>query len=125
MLPIIAVCLRITIAVMKHCEKVNQGAKGYYGLYFHISVHYGRKLRQELKQGRNLEAGADAEAMEECCLLPCSCDLLSLFSYRTPDHQSGGWSHPQWTPSSIISCFTNSYVIFSTKIPPMVFAFLA
>jgi hypothetical protein len=27
---------------------------------------------QELKQGRNLEAGADAEAMEECCLLDCS-----------------------------------------------------
>jgi hypothetical protein len=30
-----------------------------------------RKSRQELTQGRNLEAGADAEAMEGCCLLAC------------------------------------------------------
>ena len=87
MLPIIAVCLRITIAVMKHCEKVNQGAKGYYGLYFHISVHYGRKLRQELKQGRNLEAGADAEAMEGAAYWLPSPGLFSLLSYRTQDYQ--------------------------------------
>ena len=31
-----------------------------------------KEVRQELKQGRDLEAGADAEAMEECCLLVCS-----------------------------------------------------
>jgi hypothetical protein len=29
------------------------------------------EVRQELKQGRNLETGADAEAMEECFLLAC------------------------------------------------------
>jgi hypothetical protein len=28
-----------------------------------------RSPGQELKQGRNLEAGADTEAMEGCCLL--------------------------------------------------------
>jgi hypothetical protein len=27
---------------------------------------------QELKQGRNMEAGADAEAITGCCLLACS-----------------------------------------------------
>jgi hypothetical protein len=27
---------------------------------------------QELKQGRNLEVAADAEAMEGCCLVACS-----------------------------------------------------
>lgn len=31
-----------------------------------------RKSGQELKQDRNLEAGADAEAMEGGCLLVCS-----------------------------------------------------
>jgi hypothetical protein len=41
----------------------------------------------ELKQSRNLEAGADAEAMEGAayCLTPHG--LLSLLSYRTQDHQ--------------------------------------
>ena len=46
-----------------------QGGDGLFGLYIHITVQ--RKSGQELKQGRNLEAGADAEAMEECCLLMC------------------------------------------------------
>ena len=41
-------------------------------VYFHIAVHHQKKSGQELKQGRNLEAGADAEAMEGCCLLACS-----------------------------------------------------
>jgi hypothetical protein len=35
-------------------------------------VKSGRKSEQELKQGKNLEAGADAGAMEGCCLLTCS-----------------------------------------------------
>ena len=30
-----------------------------------------KKSGQELKEGSNLEAGADAEAMEEYCLLAC------------------------------------------------------
>jgi hypothetical protein len=40
-------------------------------LYFHIAVHHQRKTGQDLTQGRNLEAGADAEAMEGCYLLVC------------------------------------------------------
>jgi hypothetical protein len=43
-----------------------------------------RKVRTGT-QGRNLEAGAAGEAMEECCLLAFSCGLLSLLSYRTQD----------------------------------------
>ena len=39
--------------------------KGSFGLYFYITVHHQRKSVQELKNGRNLEAGADAEAMEK------------------------------------------------------------
>lgn len=34
-------------------------------------------------QGRNLRAGNEAEAMEEACLLACSCDLFSLHIYTT------------------------------------------
>jgi hypothetical protein len=50
-------------------KKAIWGGKGLFSLYFHIAAHHKRKLEQELTQGRNLEAGADAEAMEECCLL--------------------------------------------------------
>jgi len=32
-------------------------------------IHHRKKSGQELKEGRNLEAGADAEAVEGCCLL--------------------------------------------------------
>jgi hypothetical protein len=38
------------------------GGKGLFSLCFHITVHHQRKSGQELKQGRNLEAGADTEA---------------------------------------------------------------
>ena len=38
---------------------------------------------QELKQDRNLEAGADAEAMEECISLL----LMACSAYKTQDHQ--------------------------------------
>jgi hypothetical protein len=62
------------------------GWKGFTQL-LHIIVHHQRMWRQELKQGRNPETRTDAEAMEGCCLLTYSYDLLSLFSYRTQDHQ--------------------------------------
>jgi hypothetical protein len=39
-------------------------------LHFHIVIYHRRKSEQELKQGRNLEAGT--EAIEEFCLLACS-----------------------------------------------------
>jgi hypothetical protein len=55
-------------------------------LYFHIIVHHWRKLGQELKQGRNLEAGADSEAMEECYLLACfsmACSACFLTESRS------------------------------------------
>jgi hypothetical protein len=44
-------------------------------------------LGQELKQGRNPEAGADAEAMEGAAYWLTQHNMLSLFSYRTQYHQ--------------------------------------
>jgi hypothetical protein len=41
----------------------------------------------ELRQSRNLEAGADAEAMEDAAYWLAPHGLLSLLSYRTQDHQ--------------------------------------
>jgi hypothetical protein len=52
-------------------KRASWGEKGLFDLHFCISVHHKRKSGQELKQDRNLEAGADAEAMEGCCILVC------------------------------------------------------
>lgn len=45
-------------------------------------------------KGRNLEAGTEAEVVEEHCLLPCSSNLLRLISGSPQDRN----------PRGIISC---------------------
>ena len=67
--------------------KATWGGKDVFCLHFHITVYHQRKSGQELKQGRNLEPGADAAIMEGCCSLACSSWLVNLLSYRTQDHQ--------------------------------------
>lgn len=59
---------KILIAGMKHHDQKELCVKR---VHFHVTVRR-RKSRQELKPGRNLEAGADVGAMEGCCLLSCS-----------------------------------------------------
>lgn len=54
-------------------------------------VYHWRMSRQQLKE-RNLEAGADAWAMERCCLQVCSHGLLSLVNYRSQEHTQR-WYH--------------------------------
>ena len=57
--------VRSYLAVMKHYDQSTL-RKGFIWLtLYHCSSG------QELKQGRNLEAGANAEVMERCCLLTC------------------------------------------------------
>jgi hypothetical protein len=53
--------------------KSKLGRKGFIGFSFFISkpITEGDKGRNSNRAG-SLEAGADAEAMEECCLLACS-----------------------------------------------------
>ena len=69
-------------------NKENWGGKGLFSLYFYITVHHQRQSRQEVLQDRNLQAGADTEATEACSLLAAFHGLLSLVSYRMPDHQA-------------------------------------
>jgi hypothetical protein len=47
---------------------------------FHIAVHHQRKSGLEVIQGRNLEIGIDAEAMEGCYLLAC-CPWLAQLAF--------------------------------------------
>jgi hypothetical protein len=49
-------------------SKESWGGGDLFGSHFSV-YHHGRKSGQEFKQGRDLEAGADAEAMEWHCLV--------------------------------------------------------
>jgi hypothetical protein len=80
--------------MMKHRDQKQPGERGKdsLGFCFHITttVHQQRKSRQELKLGRNLEAGADVEAMEECSLLTLlstGCSSCLLTEPRPTSHE--------------------------------------
>lgn len=89
------VLVRVTITLRNTITKATGKGKGLFYLRFHFAVRLQRKSRRELKQGRNLEARAGAEAMEKCGLLTCSLhDLLSLLSYRIQEnHCRYGTTH--------------------------------
>jgi hypothetical protein len=53
-----------SIAVIKYHDQKESWGERLSG--FHITVHHQRKTGQELKQGRNLEAGADVDAIGAC-----------------------------------------------------------
>ena len=80
----VLVLIRISIASMKHMTKASWGGKGLFSLCFHVTVHHQRKSGQELKQGRNLEAGADTEAKKRYCLLAWSPWLAQPAFLETP-----------------------------------------
>ena len=68
---------RVPLVAMKHHDqKATRRRKSLFVLHFHITVHHLRTSGQELTLGRNPETGADAEAMEGCCLLVCSSQLV-------------------------------------------------
>jgi hypothetical protein len=64
--------------------------------------HHQRKSGQKLTQGRNLEAGADAEAMKVCCLLDCFPWLAQPAFLQNPEPPAQGWHHPQWAGPSLL-----------------------
>jgi hypothetical protein len=62
---LVSVLVRISIAAMKPRDhKASWRGKDLFGLHFHITLHQ-RKSGHDLKHSRNLEAWADAEAMEK------------------------------------------------------------
>ena len=86
--------VRVSIGATKHHKQATWEGKGLFCLGSHIIVHHWRKSGQELKQGRNLEAGADAEAMEECCLLVCSSWLVQPAFFIEATTTSPGMAPP-------------------------------
>jgi hypothetical protein len=64
-----------------HGQKASRGGKGLFNLYFHIHhVQHQTRSGQKLKQGWNLEAGTEAEAMEDAAYwLGCPSLAQSVF----------------------------------------------
>jgi hypothetical protein len=111
---LICVLVRVPIAVTKTpWPKARWGGNGLFGSHFHNAVHHWRKSGQELRQGRILEAGADAESMEGCCcLLAYFPGLLSLQSYRAQAEQprdSTAHNGPRLITNWEIPCSCNSW----------------
>ena len=101
----ISFLIRVSIAVMKHHDQnASLRAKGLFGLNFSVEVHQWRKSGQKHKQSRIRDAGADAEAIERCCLLPCFPWLYQLTFLREPRTSSPlmtplimDWAFPHWS----------------------------
>jgi hypothetical protein len=98
------------------------GKKGFPSLY---SLQFIIKSNQ-VELNRNLKAGTQAEAIEECCLLACSSWLNQLAFLYTSESTAQGWDHPEYTrPILIINeeNITQAYVqtnltrAFSTEFP--------
>lgn len=70
-------------------------------IYFILKlvIHYSGTLRQELKEGRNLEA----EATEGCCLLTCFLWLHQPAFLEHPGPSAQWWHCPPRAPPSLIS----------------------
>lgn len=108
--------------------KQNGEERVYFSLHFNITAHHQRKSWQELKQGRNLEVGADARAMEECCLLAHSIAYIAWFFILQEDClgmalATVSWASPhqssfkkfQWSWAVVAHWWWGS--IFSTQVP--------
>lgn len=75
--------------------KKNSGVEHIFTYTSLSQFHYKGKPGQELKHGRNLEAGTKAEVMEKWCLLVCSSSITQLPPLFNPDR------HLQRTPSTM------------------------
>jgi hypothetical protein len=79
------VLIKASFAVMKHHDQKQLKEKGFILLLLPGNNPSLREMRD--RNSSYWEAGTDAVAMEECCLLACSSSLLSLLSYGIRDHQ--------------------------------------
>ena len=91
----------VSPTAMKHHD--HKASWGFLGLHFQIIIHHWRKSGKELNLGWNLEAGADAEAMEGATYCLASLGLLGL-PYRTQDYQCrDGTTHNGLDPPLLIT----------------------
>ena len=71
----------------------NLGRMALFCLNFHITIHREGRVGEGWT---SLEAGADAEAMKECCLLACFPWLAQSAFLQNPGPPAQEGHHPQW-----------------------------
>lgn len=97
-----SVLVRASIAAMKHHVQKQVEEERVYSTSKVLFTIEGIQDKNP-KQGRILEAGADVEVTEGCCLLACIASLLSLLSNRTLVHQPRDDTTHELTPSPLIT----------------------
>jgi hypothetical protein len=97
--------------------KINLEGKGFFQLTLPQNRSSWKKSEQELKMNRNLQAGADVEAM--ILLIGCSACFLLKPRTTSPDVASPTWVGPSTSNHQVRKCPTaRSYAgIFSVEIP--------
>jgi len=68
---LVSALVEVSTAMIKHHYQKQLGEEERKGFQLMGCSSSFREVRKEPKQGRDLEAGAEAEAMEGCCLLAC------------------------------------------------------
>ena len=97
------VSVKVSIAVIKHHDQRNWGGKGLFCLYFHITILI-KGSEQGPNLGKNLEARAGAEALQECCWLAHSSWLIQPAFLKHPVPPGQEWYHPHGAGPSHINC---------------------
>ena len=69
---------------MKHHDQRDLGRKGFIWLQLPNHCLSLKEIRTGFKEGRDLEAGADPEAMSRCCFLLMAC--LACFLIEKSHH---------------------------------------
>lgn len=88
----------VTVGMIKDYDQRKLWGTGFIWLRFYITVNHQRRLLQEHKQGKDLEADANAETMKGCYILVCSSWLALPASCRNHDNNPGvalpavGWA---------------------------------
>lgn len=81
------ILVRVSFPMIKHHDQKQLGEESVFIIiHFQVTVPHWRNLGQELKQGRNQEAGTDAEAMEGCFFMTLSPGLAQPAFHTPHDH---------------------------------------
>lgn len=80
-----AVLVRVTTAVKRHHDRKQLWEEQVYFIHSSTQQFIIRQWWQELKEGRSLEAGADAEVTEGAAYWLANHCLFSLLPHRTQD----------------------------------------
>ena len=97
------VLVKVTVAVINTMAKSNLEKKGFIRVTLLYRYSTLKEIRTGTQKDRNLEAGADAEAMKGAAYWLAPRGLLSQLSYSVQNYLAQVWLYPQWAGTSHIN----------------------